>query len=210
MEVEKILEEKFNGVEIPETIKDKLVVVLSEYEENLAKANSDKEFHKSEMKKAIDKRDEVKNHFRDYKTQVVSGQAPEVQEVSKKVLEYETKFDTLEKTLEDYKSKHELAETKLKEINEKQRTQLLETLPVGSDVRKFAEGLDDLDKLNSFVLVAKKEKIGVDGGKAGGDFKVDVTKSYDDYTSKELNEMKTKYTEAYNTLYRKKYPNVKQ
>lgn len=210
MEVEKILEERFNGVEIPESVKDKLVSVLTDYEGSLTKLNSDIEFQKNEAKKAFEKRDEVKNQFRDYKTQVVSGQAPEVQEVSKKVLEYESKFDTLEKTLEDYKSKHELAETKLKEINEKQRTQLLESLPAGSEVRKFAEGLDDLDKLNSFVLVAKKEKIGVDGGKAGGDFKIDVTKSYDDYTSKELNEMKTKYPEAYNTLYRKKYPNVKQ
>lgn len=209
MEVNQILEEKFSGVEIPETVKDKLVSVLTDYEGNLTKLNSDIEFQKNEAKKAFEKRDEVKNQFRDYKTQVVSGQAPEVQEVSKKVLEYESKFDTLEKTLDEYKTKHEQAETKLKEINEKQRTQLLESLPAGSDVRKFAEGLDDLDKLSSFVLVAKKEKIGVDGGHAGGDLKIDTTKTYDDYSSKELNEMKTKYPEAYNTLYRKKYPNVK-
>ncbi len=59
------------------------------------------------------------------------------------------------------------------------------------------------------IEVAKKEKIGVDGGKAGGDLKVDMTKSYDDYTSKELDEMKKKYPEAYETLYRKKYPRAR-
>jgi len=209
MEIDKVLEEKFQGVEIPETVKEKLVAVLTDYEGNLTKLSSDIEFQKNEAKKAFEKRDEVKTQFREYKTQVVSGQAPEVQEVSKKVLDYEIKFDTFDKTIEDYKTKLEQAESKLSEINTKQRTQILESFPAGSDLRKFAEGIDDLDKLNQFALVAKKEKIGVEGGKPGGDLKPDATKSYDDYSSAELNEMKTKHPEAYNILYKKKYPKSK-
>ena len=209
MEVDKLLEEKFQGVELSEAVKEKVVSVLWEYEGNLTKLNSDLEFQKNEAKKAFEKRDEVKNQFRDYKTQIVSGQAPEVQDLTKKVMEYEQKFDLLERTIEDFKTKNEQAESKLSEINAKQRNQLLESFPAGSDLRKFAEGIDDLDKLNQFVLVAKKEKINVDGGKPGGDFKPDTSKTYDDYTSAELNEMKTKYPEAYNALYKKKYPNVK-
>ena len=188
---------------------EKVVAVISEYENNLVKINSDLEFQKGESKKAFEKRDEVKKEFREFKTQVASGQAPEVQETVKKVLDYEQKFDLLNNEKEDFRTKLEQAENKLKEINLKQREHLLESFPVGTELRKFAEGLDDLDKLSNFVTVTKKEKIGVDGGKPGGEMKIDPSKTYDDYTSKELDEMKKKQPEAYNQLYRKKYPNTK-
>lgn len=66
-----------------------------------------------------------------------------------------------------------------------------------------------MDKLSNFIQIAKKEKIGVDGGKPGGDGKPDPNKTYDDYTSQELDEMKKKYPEAYEQLYRKKYPRAR-
>lgn len=208
MDINEVINTKFEGVEIPETVKEKLTGVLTEYEKAIEKANSDLEFQKNESKKAFEKRDEVKNEFRSYKSQVIAGQAPEVQDLSKKVLDYEMKFEGLEKSIEDYKTLLENANKVKTDIETKQREDLLKSLPEGSESRKFAEGLNDLDKLRSFVEVAKKEKIGVDGGKPGGNGKLDPNKTYDDYTSRELDEMKKEHPEAYEQLRKKKYPRV--
>jgi len=205
MDIEKLLEEKLTGVTLSDEDKTKVSDVIVTYENQILKLNSDLEFQKSESKKAFDKRDAIKTEFKSFKEQVITGQAPEVQELNKKVFDFETKFDSMEKELEDYKVKYTEVDTRIKDINEKKKTELLSSLPDGSEKKKFAEGLNDLDKLEDFVKLAKIETIGVDGGKGGGDLKLDPNKKWDDYSSKDLEEIKKKHPEAYKELYSKKY-----
>jgi chromosome segregation ATPase len=124
-------------------------------------------------------------------------------------LEAENKFKELNETL---KTENETLKTKVGEVTTlteklsaletERRNELLELLT--DEHKEFAKDLP-LEKLPAYVKLHKDTKIGVDGGRSGAfTFTIDG-KKWDDFTSKELEEIQKKNPNLYDTLKKQKY-----
>lgn len=173
-------------------------VSAEDLQKQISELKSRLDYERSEAKKAFEKRDELKK---------------QLDAIEQKKLEENAQYKDLSNTLKadkealetkvaDAKAEAEAFKTRLAEIEKAQREKLLSSLK-DEKLKKFAENITDLAQLEEFVNL--NPSVSVNTSRPGKGFRNYEGKSWDDFSSEELEELYKDNPEVYAKLKRQKF-----
>lgn len=193
-------EKLFESIELTDEVKAELNKrfgsVLSEKERAVADADG-------KLKEAIETRDKAKAKSRELEEKIASGNTESAELLKMKSAE----IDSLSAKISELTESLNKKDLFVKEVETDRKNELLGKLPEGK-LREVAGKIDNLELLKEHVetvLETYGDKTGT-YSKRGGVFALNLdNKNWDDFTSKELAEIKEHRPDEYKKLYNKKY-----